>query len=91
MVDFSINLYVFICKLRGVRMKAYYSYVCGIQEVDGGEYVMTGLRTTNLAKSEFVSMVNDKFAISESQLKDILPDPIFEVNRSKELSGFQVV
>ncbi|GBL86853.1 hypothetical protein AVEN_96078-1 [Araneus ventricosus] len=37
MVEFSTNLFVSIDKFGGARMKAYYSYVCGIQEVDGGE------------------------------------------------------
>ncbi|GBM06753.1 hypothetical protein AVEN_62997-1 [Araneus ventricosus] len=72
MVDFTTNLFVFIYNLGGARMKAHYSYVCGIQEVDGGEYDMTGLRTTNLAKSKFVLGMNDQFAISQSQLKAIL-------------------
>ncbi|GBN29713.1 hypothetical protein AVEN_51384-1 [Araneus ventricosus] len=43
----------------GARMTAHFSYVCWIQEVDGGEYDMTGLRATNLAKSKFDSVVND--------------------------------
>ncbi|GBN25057.1 hypothetical protein AVEN_65056-1 [Araneus ventricosus] len=46
MVDFSTNLFVLIDKVGGARMKAHYSYVCGILEVDGGKYDMTGLRTT---------------------------------------------
>ncbi|GBM04546.1 hypothetical protein AVEN_93950-1 [Araneus ventricosus] len=37
MVDFSTNLFVLIDNVGGARMKAHYSYVCGIQEVDGGE------------------------------------------------------
>ncbi|GBN26727.1 hypothetical protein AVEN_70432-1 [Araneus ventricosus] len=52
-VDFSRNLFVLIYNLGGARLKAHYSYVCGIQEVDGGEYDMTGLRTINMAKSKF--------------------------------------
>ncbi|GBN20190.1 hypothetical protein AVEN_21436-1 [Araneus ventricosus] len=79
MVDFSINLFVLIYNLGGTRMKAHYSYVCEFEEIDSGEYDMTGLKTTTLAKSKFVSMVNGQFAISESQLKSILPDLIFEV------------
>ncbi|GBL94757.1 hypothetical protein AVEN_244742-1 [Araneus ventricosus] len=68
--------------------KAHYSYVCGIQEVDGSEYVMIGYRTINLAKSKFLSVMNDQFAISESKLKAILPGCIFEVDFSKKLFGF---
>ncbi|GBO14648.1 hypothetical protein AVEN_49232-1 [Araneus ventricosus] len=79
MIDFSTNLFVLIDNFGGARMKAHYSYVCGIQEVDGGEYDMSGLRTTNLAKLKFVSVVNDQFDISEIQLKGTLPDCIFEV------------
>ncbi|GBO05014.1 hypothetical protein AVEN_177168-1 [Araneus ventricosus] len=73
MVDFSTNVFVLNYKVGDARMKAYYSYVCGIQEVDSGEYDMTGLRTANLAKSKFISMVNIQFAVSESQLEAILP------------------
>ncbi|GBN01377.1 hypothetical protein AVEN_110432-1 [Araneus ventricosus] len=51
MVDFSTNLFVLIDNVGGARMKAHYSYICGNQEDDGGEYDMTGLRTANLAKS----------------------------------------
>ncbi|GBL95703.1 hypothetical protein AVEN_660-1 [Araneus ventricosus] len=91
MVDFSTNLFVLIYNLGGAKMNAHYSYVCGIQEVDGVEYDMTGFGTTNLAKSKFVSVVNDQFAISQSQLKAIFPDSIFEVDCRKELSCFQVV
>ncbi|GBM10163.1 hypothetical protein AVEN_258764-1 [Araneus ventricosus] len=91
MIDFSTNLFVLIDNIGGARMKAHYSYVFGIQEVDGGEYDMTGLRTTNLAKSKFVSLVNDLFAISDIQLKAIQPDYIFEVNCRIELVGFQLV
>ncbi|GBN36996.1 hypothetical protein AVEN_252675-1 [Araneus ventricosus] len=65
-------------------MLAHYLYVCGIQEVDGGEYDMTGLRITNLTKSKFVSVVNDQFAISENQLKAIIPYRIFEVDCKKD-------
>ncbi|GBN38344.1 hypothetical protein AVEN_223252-1 [Araneus ventricosus] len=72
-------------------MKAIYSYVYGIQEVDGGDYDMTGLRTTSLAKSIYVSVVNGQFAISESHLKAILSDHIFEEDCKKELFGFQVL
>ncbi|GBM98677.1 hypothetical protein AVEN_191889-1 [Araneus ventricosus] len=57
MVDFSTNVFVSIDNDGGARMKAHCSYVYGIQEVDGGKYVMTGLRTINLAKSKFVSVV----------------------------------
>ncbi|GBM08643.1 hypothetical protein AVEN_52478-1 [Araneus ventricosus] len=91
MVDFSTNLFVLIYNLGGARMKAHYSYVCGIREVDSGEHDMTGLRTTNLAKSIFVSVTNDQFAISESQLKAILPDHIFDIDCSKELYGFHTL
>ncbi|GBM31987.1 hypothetical protein AVEN_142595-1 [Araneus ventricosus] len=64
-VDFSTNLFVFIYNLGGDRMKVHYSYFCGIQEVDCGEYDMAVLRTNNLVKSKFVSVVKDQFAISE--------------------------
>ncbi|GBM41519.1 hypothetical protein AVEN_32325-1 [Araneus ventricosus] len=49
--DFSTNIFVLIDNDGGVRMKKHYSYVCG---VEGDEFYMTGLRTTNLAKSKFV-------------------------------------
>ncbi|GBN52198.1 hypothetical protein AVEN_17457-1 [Araneus ventricosus] len=91
MVDFSTNTFVLIDNFGGARMTAHYSYDCGIQEVDGREYDMTDLRTTNLAKSKFISVLNDQFAISECQLKAILPDHIFEVDCRKELFGFRVV
>ncbi|GBM03482.1 hypothetical protein AVEN_95383-1 [Araneus ventricosus] len=91
MVDFSTSVFVLIYNLGGSRMKAHHSYVCGIQEYDGGEYDTTGLRTTNLAKSKFVSVLNDQFAISQSQLKAIVPDRIFEIDCRKELSAFQLV
>ncbi|GBN26875.1 hypothetical protein AVEN_240439-1 [Araneus ventricosus] len=92
MVNFSTSLFVLINKLGSARMKAHYSYVCGIQEVgDGGEYDMTGLRTTNLTKPKFVSVVNGQFAIYQSHLKAILPDCIFQVDCQKELSDFLVV
>ncbi|GBM60395.1 hypothetical protein AVEN_156953-1 [Araneus ventricosus] len=90
MVDFSTNLFVLIDNVGDARMKAHYSYVCGIQKFYCGEYDMTCLRTTNLAKSKFVSVVNDQFAISENQLKATLPDRTFEVDFRKELFGFQV-
>ncbi|GBM08007.1 hypothetical protein AVEN_71450-1 [Araneus ventricosus] len=89
MVDFATNLFGLIGNVGGDRTKAHYSYVCGIQEVDGGEYYTTGLRTTNLAKLKFVLLVNDQFAISENQLKTINPDRIFEVDYRKELFDFQ--
>ncbi|GBM65147.1 hypothetical protein AVEN_185787-1 [Araneus ventricosus] len=50
---------------------------------------MIGLRVTNLAKSKFVSVMNDQFAISQRQLKAILRDRIFDLDYRKELSGFQ--
>ncbi|GBM84957.1 hypothetical protein AVEN_120222-2 [Araneus ventricosus] len=84
-------MFVLIDNVGDARMKAHYSYVCGIQEVDGGEYDITGLRITNSAKSKFVSVVNVQFAISESQLKAIFPDHILEVDFRKELFGFQVL
>ncbi|GBL90528.1 hypothetical protein AVEN_179448-1 [Araneus ventricosus] len=89
--DFSTNLFVLIDNVGDARMKAHHSYICGIQEVDGGEYDIKGLRTTNLAKSKFVSVVNDQLTISESQLKGSLPDRIFEADCRKELFGFQVM
>ncbi|GBL94964.1 hypothetical protein AVEN_187477-1 [Araneus ventricosus] len=92
--DFSTNLFVLIYSFGGARMKLHYLCVYGIQEVHSGKYDMTGLRTnfmTNLAKSKFVSLVNDQSAISESQLKAILPDRIFEIDYRKELYGFPVL
>ncbi|GBM87820.1 hypothetical protein AVEN_38489-1 [Araneus ventricosus] len=90
-VDFSRNMFVLIDNVADARMKAHYLYVCGIQEVDSGEYAMTGLITINLSKSKLVSVVNDQFSISESQLKAIFTDCIFEVDCRKELFGFQVL
>ncbi|GBN89088.1 hypothetical protein AVEN_185698-1 [Araneus ventricosus] len=58
-VDFSPNVFVLIDNVGNARMKTHYSYVCGIQEVDSGEYDVTGLRVANLAKSKFVSIVNN--------------------------------
>ncbi|GBM62654.1 hypothetical protein AVEN_257258-1 [Araneus ventricosus] len=72
---FSTNLFVLI---DSARKKAHYLYVCTIQEFDGVEYNMTGLRTTSLVKSKFVSKVNDKFVISKSQLTVIPLYHIFE-------------
>ncbi|GBN68567.1 hypothetical protein AVEN_114536-1, partial [Araneus ventricosus] len=84
MVDFSTNVFILIDNVGGTRRRTHYSYVCRIQEVGGGdEYDMPGLRTTNLAKLKFASVVNNQFAISESRLKAILPDRIFEVDRRK--------
>ncbi|GBM66050.1 hypothetical protein AVEN_181127-1 [Araneus ventricosus] len=42
MVDFLTNMFVLIDNVGGAKMKAHYLYVCGIQEVDGGEYDMRG-------------------------------------------------
>ncbi|GBL76720.1 hypothetical protein AVEN_53405-1 [Araneus ventricosus] len=90
MVDFFNKSLCFVecCRCRN---EAHYSYVCGIQEVYGSEYDMTGLRTTNLAKSKFVSVMNDQFVISKSQLKDIFLGRIVEVDCRKEFYDFQVV
>ncbi|GBL77026.1 hypothetical protein AVEN_12678-1 [Araneus ventricosus] len=90
-IDFVTNMFVLIDKDGGPRMKTHYLYVCGVQGVDGGEFDMTGLRITNMAKSKFISVVNDQFAISESQFKAILPNRIFEVDCRKELFLFQTV
>ncbi|GBM09706.1 hypothetical protein AVEN_186411-1 [Araneus ventricosus] len=76
MANFSTNLYILIDNVRGVRMKACYLYVCGIQEVDGGELGVTGVRLDNLGKSIFVLVVNDQFEISYIQLKVIIYDLI---------------
>ncbi|GBM35847.1 hypothetical protein AVEN_134099-1 [Araneus ventricosus] len=59
MVDFSTNMFVMFDNIGDERKKAHYLYVCGIQEVVDCEYETTGLRTTNLSKSEFVSVVNE--------------------------------
>ncbi|GBM18821.1 hypothetical protein AVEN_203099-1 [Araneus ventricosus] len=91
MVDFSTNLFVLIKNVGGARMKAHYSYVCWIQEVDGGEYDIIGLKTTNIDKSKFVLVVDDQFAISQIQLEATLPDRIFEVDCRIELGSFQVM
>ncbi|GBM72074.1 hypothetical protein AVEN_266495-1 [Araneus ventricosus] len=37
MVNFSTNMFALIDNVGAARMKAHFSYVCGIQEVDGGE------------------------------------------------------
>ncbi|GBL85282.1 hypothetical protein AVEN_222747-1 [Araneus ventricosus] len=84
-------MFVFTDNAGGARMKAHYTYVCRIQEVNGGEYDMTDLRATKLAKSKFDSVVNYQLVISESLLKPILLDRIFEADCRKELFVFQVV
>ncbi|GBM71775.1 hypothetical protein AVEN_190639-1 [Araneus ventricosus] len=91
--DFSTNVFGLIDSVVGARMKADYSGVSGIQGVDSGELDMTGLRASNLAKSKFVSVVNDQSAISESEFKviAIFPDGIFEVGCRKEAFSFQIV
>ncbi|GBO46531.1 hypothetical protein AVEN_156237-1 [Araneus ventricosus] len=89
--EFSTNICALIVNVGGARMNVYYSCVCGIQGVGDDELDMTGLRTTNLAKSKFVSVVNDQFAISESQLKAVLPDSIFEEDCKKKIFAFQVM
>ncbi|GBN26430.1 BUB3-interacting and GLEBS motif-containing protein ZNF207 [Araneus ventricosus] len=88
MSDFSTNMLIY--NVAGTRMKADYSYICGIQEIDSDELDMTGLRTTNLAKSKFVLVVNDQCAISENRLKAIFSDHTFEVDCRKEVFCFQV-
>ncbi|GBM88906.1 hypothetical protein AVEN_12515-1 [Araneus ventricosus] len=92
MVDFSTNLFVLLDNVGGARMEVHYAHV-GIQELKGGEYEIPGLRTTNLAKSKFVLVVNDQFAIYEnpSYTKSTLQGRIFKVDCRKELFGFQVV
>ncbi|GBL78651.1 hypothetical protein AVEN_65226-1 [Araneus ventricosus] len=87
MIDFSTNLFVLIHNLGGKNEGALF-IVCGIQEANGGECDVIGLRTTNLAKSKLASVVNGQFAISENQLKAILPARIFEVGCRKEVFGF---
>ncbi|GBM05091.1 hypothetical protein AVEN_210800-1 [Araneus ventricosus] len=82
--------FLLVDNVGGARMKAPYSYVCGIQEIDSDEYDLTSLRTTNLAKSKFVSMAKDQFGIFESHLKEILPDLIIEVDCREVLFGLQV-
>ncbi|GBM89380.1 hypothetical protein AVEN_226944-1 [Araneus ventricosus] len=52
----STNTFVLIDNDRGARSKTHYSHVCGVQGVDGGEFVMTGL-----------SVLNDQFVNSGSQ------------------------
>ncbi|GBM39218.1 hypothetical protein AVEN_223836-1 [Araneus ventricosus] len=89
-LDFILgNRYILINNMGDARMKVRYSYVCRISGVGGGKLGVTGLKTTNLAKSKFVSVVNDKLAISESQFKAILRDTIFEVGCRKEYSFFR--
>ncbi|GBM33232.1 hypothetical protein AVEN_91632-1 [Araneus ventricosus] len=61
--DFSTSMFILIDNFGGAKIKAHYSYVFGIQEVDGGEYDMTDLRTINLAKLKIDSVVNDQFPI----------------------------
>ncbi|GBO36311.1 hypothetical protein AVEN_204887-1, partial [Araneus ventricosus] len=89
MVDFSTNMLILIDNVECARMKVHHSNVYGIQEVDCGEYDMTALRPTNMVKSKFVLVVNDQLVISESQLKVVLPDCIFQVDCRKEFFGFQ--
>ncbi|GBL74911.1 hypothetical protein AVEN_243741-1 [Araneus ventricosus] len=89
MADFSINIFVLIDIVGCARLKSHYSYVCGIQGVYDSELHTTGLRSANLAKLKFVSVVNDQFDISESQLKAVLRNHIFEVDCRKEVFGFQ--
>ncbi|GBM38095.1 hypothetical protein AVEN_40970-1 [Araneus ventricosus] len=55
-LDFSTNIFVLIDNVGGTRIKAHYSYVCGIQGLDYGEMDMIDSKTTNLAKSKFVSV-----------------------------------
>ncbi|GBM60875.1 hypothetical protein AVEN_49636-1 [Araneus ventricosus] len=65
--EFSTNMFVLFNNEGGDRFKTHYSYVCVVQGVDGCEFDMTGLKKTNMAKSKFVSVMNDQFVSSESQ------------------------
>ncbi|GBL98019.1 hypothetical protein AVEN_126906-1 [Araneus ventricosus] len=87
MADSSTNICILIDSVGGTRMKAHYLYTCGIQGVDVG-LEKKGLRNNNLVKSKYVSVVNDQFAITEIQLKDILPDPVFEVDCRRGEFGY---
>ncbi|GBN67168.1 hypothetical protein AVEN_184045-1 [Araneus ventricosus] len=90
MAEFSTNLFDLKYNVGDDRMKANYSYICGIKGVEGDELDIIGLRTTYLAKSRFASGVNVQLAISESQIKVTRPDSIFGVDCIKEVFGFQV-
>ncbi|GBM16460.1 hypothetical protein AVEN_94947-1 [Araneus ventricosus] len=78
MTDFIIILYVLIDNVEYAK-----TYVYRIDGVDGGEMDVTGLKSTNLAKSKFALEVDDQFAISENQIKARLPDPIVAVDIRK--------
>ncbi|GBM31816.1 hypothetical protein AVEN_56917-1 [Araneus ventricosus] len=67
-IGFSTNMFVLIDNVEGTRIRAQYSYVCGIHGVDDRELDLTGSKTTNLATSKFVSVENDQFDIFDSQL-----------------------
>ncbi|GBN52081.1 hypothetical protein AVEN_200489-1 [Araneus ventricosus] len=90
MAEFSTNLFDLKYNVGDNRMRANYSYVYGIKGVYVGELDIIGLRTTNLAKLKFVSVVNVQFAISESQIKVTRPDSIFGIDCIKEVFGFPV-
>ncbi|GBN87556.1 hypothetical protein AVEN_214332-1 [Araneus ventricosus] len=72
MVNSSTNMFALIDNVGGARLKAHYSYVCGFQEVEGDEYDMICLRTTNLTESKFVSVVNGQIAISKIHLIELV-------------------
>ncbi|GBM09755.1 hypothetical protein AVEN_101801-1 [Araneus ventricosus] len=50
MLDFSTNLFVLIYNLGGNRINTHYAYLCWFQKLYSGEFDITVLRTTNLAK-----------------------------------------
>ncbi|GBL90872.1 hypothetical protein AVEN_27983-1 [Araneus ventricosus] len=88
MAHFSTILYILIDNIESARIKTHYSYICGNDGVVANELDVTGLRSTNLAKSKFVLAVNEQFAICESQIKARRPDSNVVIESRKEMLGF---
>ncbi|GBL90055.1 hypothetical protein AVEN_135425-1 [Araneus ventricosus] len=88
MAHFSTNMYILINNIGDAIMNTHYSYVYRTNGVDGGELDVTGWRNTNLVQSKFVLLMNNQFAISESQIKSAFSVLIDEVNCRKEVFVF---
>ncbi|GBL75974.1 hypothetical protein AVEN_234293-1 [Araneus ventricosus] len=62
--------------------------VAEIDSVNSSELDVTDSKRNNLPTSKFVLVVNAQFAISENQIKAILPDPIIEVDDTEDAYVF---
>lgn len=69
------SVFILVDLTGGPRNRTHFAYVCRVDEVTNDELAVSGMKSVDRNRTEFVFVQGDEFTVAKSQVKAILPSP----------------